>query len=968
MSENFDPYYKWLGIAPAEQPPNHYRLLGLNLFESDPDVIESGSDRQMTHLRSFQTGPRLRECQQLLNEVAAARVLLLDVQKKQAYDRALQASLIPSEPPPSTNALPLTPADALPPGASQLGAAEATASPVPNPERATPVVVAKGSPPRRKPAMGPGVLVAVGTIALAVVLACGYGIRMALQPPPRPTEEQASPVTDIASPQLAESAEPADSPAETLPAETSPSTPVAPPPAAVAEEPSLPANLVVDSLDEYQCTPSAQPKLAINSSFDATQSWRLSMRVATSSRPEGTLLCWGDNRAGQDPICVKAGPDYITGWVMDNTRSDGATAFPKVPINWSDVNEIEIIHDAASQVLQVRVDKERHNVAVTHPPRADRPMPLRLGGIGLGALHAFPCTIRDLRLEQLADPVNLPAPSGPIAAPTSDVVADGESTEMPNPKGSLADLVNSADAGKLPVPDVEELQAARERIQELFANELSQDRTPQESRSLAEKLIAQASESSTQPAVRYALLEAAVDVASQGGAVDAASRSLRALDAAFVIDLVQLKASAAQQLARVAKEAWEHRAVVELLEMVIEECLADDRFDLATSLTEAAVGAARKSKDSSAITRSVAWSREVKSLAVKYKPIRAALDLLADGSDDPEASETVGRHLCLAKGKWDEGLPHLLKSNPSELREVAARDMQNPTNAELQAEVGSDWMNVATNLDRSVRLQALLRAEYWYRLAAAQQSGLKKLPLEKQINTVGKQVGELAKLPPGAVLVMTFEPSTLKRQGLVLDASQHGHVGIVKGAVLTEGVAGNALGFDGKDDYVEVTSTPWLSAPSAFTLSAWVNVVAWNDPKGAQDYVISKDDGKSRRAHGYLLRYRQGGLMNFTLGASRWHDAISTTKASLGEWHHMTATYDGQTGKLFVDGEQNGNELVSGAIDPSDFPLRIGQNAYSKERGIRGRIDEVAIFNRALSADEVRTVFRIGQAGRPLIE
>ena len=100
---------------------------------------------------------------------------------------------------------------------------------------------------------------------------------------------------------------------------------------------------------------------------------------------------------------------------------------------------------------------------------------------------------------------------------------------------------------------------------------------------------------------------------------------------------------------------------------------------------------------------------------------------------------------------------------------------------------------------------------------------------------------------------MTFEPSTLKRQGFVLDASQHGYVGIVKGAVLAEGIAGNALGFDGKDDYVEVASTPWLSAPPAFTLSAWVNVAERLDPKLGEDYVIRKIDWKSRGRRGYVL-------------------------------------------------------------------------------------------------------------------
>jgi hypothetical protein len=54
MAAAFDPYHRWLGIPPADQPPNHYRLLAINLFEDDAEVIEHAADRQMAHLRSFQ--------------------------------------------------------------------------------------------------------------------------------------------------------------------------------------------------------------------------------------------------------------------------------------------------------------------------------------------------------------------------------------------------------------------------------------------------------------------------------------------------------------------------------------------------------------------------------------------------------------------------------------------------------------------------------------------------------------------------------------------------------------------------------------------------------------------------------------------------------------------------------------------------------------------------------------------------
>ena len=44
MAELFDPYYKWLGIPIEEQPVNHYRLLGIKMFEADPDVIAEAAD------------------------------------------------------------------------------------------------------------------------------------------------------------------------------------------------------------------------------------------------------------------------------------------------------------------------------------------------------------------------------------------------------------------------------------------------------------------------------------------------------------------------------------------------------------------------------------------------------------------------------------------------------------------------------------------------------------------------------------------------------------------------------------------------------------------------------------------------------------------------------------------------------------------------------------------------------------
>src|SRR5437773_577015 len=109
---DFDPYYNWLGIPPAESAgggPNHYRLLGLNTFEENADAISNAADRVMAHLRTYQTGKHSALSQRLLSEVAQARVCLLDAEKKAAYDHQLLAQVSLPEPAIEPASLPATP-------------------------------------------------------------------------------------------------------------------------------------------------------------------------------------------------------------------------------------------------------------------------------------------------------------------------------------------------------------------------------------------------------------------------------------------------------------------------------------------------------------------------------------------------------------------------------------------------------------------------------------------------------------------------------------------------------------------------------------------------------------------------------------------------------------------------------------------------------------------------------------------
>jgi len=97
MTAEFDPYHKWLGIPPKLQPPNHYRLLGVELFESDLDVIDAAANQRMAYLQGLASGEHGELSQPLLNELATARVCLMDLNDKEVYDAELRQQIESSQ-------------------------------------------------------------------------------------------------------------------------------------------------------------------------------------------------------------------------------------------------------------------------------------------------------------------------------------------------------------------------------------------------------------------------------------------------------------------------------------------------------------------------------------------------------------------------------------------------------------------------------------------------------------------------------------------------------------------------------------------------------------------------------------------------------------------------------------------------------------------------------------------------------
>ncbi|MDE0939710.1 MAG: hypothetical protein OSA43_07125, partial [Pirellulales bacterium] len=90
MPDSFDPYHKWLAIPPEDQPPSHYRLLVIDAFEQDEEVIANAAEQRLSHLRILEMGEQGATATELIKEIKAARSCLLDPQTRSSYEAQLR--------------------------------------------------------------------------------------------------------------------------------------------------------------------------------------------------------------------------------------------------------------------------------------------------------------------------------------------------------------------------------------------------------------------------------------------------------------------------------------------------------------------------------------------------------------------------------------------------------------------------------------------------------------------------------------------------------------------------------------------------------------------------------------------------------------------------------------------------------------------------------------------------------------
>ncbi|UCG48667.1 MAG: hypothetical protein JSU94_02610 [Phycisphaerales bacterium] len=177
-----------------------------------------------------------------------------------------------------------------------------------------------------------------------------------------------------------------------------------------------------------------------------------------------------------------------------------------------------------------------------------------------------------------------------------------------------------------------------------------------------------------------------------------------------------------------------------------------------------------------------------------------------------------------------------------------------------------------------------------------------------------------------------------------------------------EGRTGAALYFDGAEDYIDCGANQVFDINDQITISAWIQVYGFDKDWQA---IISKGDSAWRLQRMAQLDTIAFHLSGITLAdeEARAHSGVDgMTNVNDGQWHHLVGVYDGQRLCLYINGMLDSALVGSGGISRNTHNVLIGENIERRGRLFYGVIDEVAVFNNALTADEVRKLHSEGCA------
>ena len=153
-----------------------------------------------------------------------------------------------------------------------------------------------------------------------------------------------------------------------------------------------------------------------------------------------------------------------------------------------------------------------------------------------------------------------------------------------------------------------------------------------------------------------------------------------------------------------------------------------------------------------------------------------------------------------------------------------------------------------------------------------------------------------------------------------------------------------ALSLDGNNDRVEIPNESAFDL-NELTVSFWIEVDAFDIDWQA---MVTKGDSAWR-----VARSGSGNKISFATNGLSAFNTTSNASINLGQWYHVLVMYDGSMKYIYINGALDKAVAATGTINTNDYPVMIGENAEQTGRNFDGSIDDVRIYNRALSTDEI---------------
>jgi hypothetical protein len=185
------------------------------------------------------------------------------------------------------------------------------------------------------------------------------------------------------------------------------------------------------------------------------------------------------------------------------------------------------------------------------------------------------------------------------------------------------------------------------------------------------------------------------------------------------------------------------------------------------------------------------------------------------------------------------------------------------------------------------------------------------------------------------------------------------------------GLVNQAFVFDGVDDWVAIADDPTLR-PMRLTVMAWVQFDSLDSPNAAEpglQYVIFRGNGRQIDYYeGFAIRkIRSQGRdhLSFLVTSVAGQPIIATSAipVTTNRFYHIAGVYDGSRIQFYVDGHLQGERPICFPLDYDDRGISLGSSMHSYDGLLQGKLDEVALWDRALSSDEIAAVWSAGSGG-----